>query len=282
MTRQVQHCFIAPTQYLHLIPKKSKTHLLLAHLLEDDAYCEFYRNRKKNGDYIIVDNGAFEFKRPLSADEIFRLVGKAGFMPDVVVAPDYPFEHWGKTVSSTIDFSKRYHQYFDATVKLMAVPQSKKGNWKGWIECYKQLADVSNVDWLGMSILGIPNAFCSLTGTDDISFNRTFATAYLIAEGIVRTNRKHHYLGCGDPRELITMCVQGVADTNDSSTAFWHAINGIAFDDSAGGLKDGKLAVEVDFDLPFDAAHTKLIKSNIKWIGRLDKIDSRATKPAAK
>lgn len=271
MNSEFTHCFIAPTEYLKLIPKKSNVHLLLAHLLEDRKYCEFYAKRKQQGDYIIVDNGAFEFKRPLDADEMFRLIGGAGFTPDVIVAPDYPFEHWGKTVTETTDFAKRYHDYFPAEVKLMAVPQSKKGDWKGWIKCYEQLCDVPNVNWIGMSILGIPNAFCSKTGTEDISFNRTYASIYLMKEGIARMNMKHHFLGCSDPRELLLMKEVGLADTNDSSTAFWHAINGIEFDDTAGGLKDGKIQLEVDFDLPYDKEHDSLIKTNVKWIENLIK-----------
>lgn len=269
MAKDFKHCFIAPTEYLHLIPKEANVHLLLAHLMEDKRYCEFYKKRKEAGDYIIVDNGAFEFKRPLDADEIFRLVGGAGFQPDVIVAPDYPFEHWGKTVTETADFAKRYHQYFDASVKLMAVPQSKPGDWRGWIECYQNLVQVPNVNWIGMSILGIPNAFQSMTGTKDISFNRVYATQYLKNEGVISSSVKHHYLGCGDPREIMMMKAQGVADTNDSSTAFWHAILGIGYDDTAGGLKNGKSPVEVDFNLPFDQSHVPLILKNIEWINGL-------------
>ena len=269
--KKLQHCFIAPTAYLHLIPQNSKVHLLLAHLMEDRAYCDFYKRRKEEGDYIIVDNGAFEFKRPLDADEIFRLVGGAGFQPDVIVAPDYPFEPWSKTVTETDSFARRYHNYFDASVKLMAVPQSKPGDWHGWIECYEHLTKIPHVNWIGMSILGIPNAFQSATGTKDISFNRTFATQYLKNNGIIESRIKHHYLGCGDPREILMMKAQGVADTNDSSTAFWHAINGIGYDDSVGGLRDGKSPIEVDFNLPYNETHVPLIKENVEWINGLIK-----------
>ena len=269
MQKNFQHCFIAPTAYLHLVPKEVTIHLLLAHLLEDRAYCDFYKKRKEQGDYIIVDNGAFEFKRPLEADEMFRLIGGAGFVPDIVVAPDYPFEHWEKTVIQTTAFSKRYHDYFDPSVKLMAVPQSQKGDWKGWISCYRALTALDEVKWIGMSIMGIPNAFCSKTGTEDISFNRTYATAYLKEQGIIDEKVKHHYLGCADPRELMMMRMLGVADTNDSSTAFWHAINGIAFDDSGRGLLNGKIQLEVDFNLGYDEQHVPLIRQNIDWINKI-------------
>ena len=266
----MKHCFIAPTNYLHLIPKESKHHLLLAHLLEDKKYVEFYKKRKQEGDFIFLDNGAFEFKRPLMADELIRLVDKAGFDPDVIVAPDYPFEPWEKTVQSTEDFCKIYRKYFGDQTVVMAVPQSIKGDHEGWIQSYNHLQNIEDVWWIGMSILGIPNAFCSLTGTEDISFNRTFCTELLKKNHFIKPqNVRHHYLGCGDPRELLMMKAQGVANTNDSSTAFWHGIVGTTFDDSASGLIKGKSPIEVDFDIDFEESNVQRIRRNIDWINKL-------------
>ena len=64
-TTAFHHGLISPTKYLHLIPEDSTFHLLLAHLLKDDEYAAFYRKRKEQGDFIIIDNGAFEFHKPL-------------------------------------------------------------------------------------------------------------------------------------------------------------------------------------------------------------------------
>ena len=266
----MKHCIIAPTEYLHVIPKENTHHLLLAHLLEDKRYVDFYKERKEQGDFLFLDNGAFEFKRPLGSDELFRLCDKSGLVPDVIVAPDYPYQPWEVTVKSTEDFCKVYREHFGDETVVMAVPQSEKGDWKGWIECYNELSYMDDVWWIGMSILGIPNAFCSKTGTEDISFNRTYATQYLKELHLIKpSNVRHHYLGCGDPRELMMMEIQGVADTNDSSTAVWHAIQGKAFDQTASGLIDGKSQVEVDFNLPYNETHYPLIKKNIEWINNL-------------
>lgn len=263
----IQHGFIAPTEYLHLIPEDCKFHLLLAHLLKDDRYASFYRKRKAEGDFIIIDNGAFEFKKPLEPEEYYRLVSESGVVPDVVVAPDYPFKNWEVTVESTIKFVQEYGNYFDANVTdVMAVPQSEPGDYKGWIKAYSEFSLIPDVTFIGMSILGIPNAFKSLTGTDAISFNRMFASLYLKNNNIINMDKKHHYLGCDDPRELVIQKEIGVASSNDSSSAFWHAINGIRFDMSAGGLINGKIKREVDFDLPYDKSHDNDIKYNMNCL----------------
>ncbi len=268
----MKHAFIAPINYLHLIPEESKFHLLLAHLLKDEKYCEFYRKRQKQGDTIAVDNGAFEFGKPLEPKEYYKLVTESGLHPDIVVASDYPFEHWTKTYKAAVTFIEECREYFDYDTEIMAVPQSKAGDWEGWIDGYVALSNIPSISFIGMSILGIPNAFKSLTGTDDITFNRVFATAYLQKRGLVSKNVKHHYLGCGDPRELLMMKAQGVAYSNDSSTAFWHGIQKTAFDSSAGGLMLGKSKKEVDFHIGYDNTVLDIVLNNVKWITEL--IDS--------
>lgn len=278
----MHHCFIAPINYLHLIPESSKLHLLLAHLLTDKQYVSFYKERQKAGDLLILDNGAFEFKKPLEADKIFRLCDQAKLVPNWIVAPDYPFEDWTKTYNSAVLFSERYTQYFDPnTTKIFYVPQSVKGDVRGWVAGYAHAQYINHCDFIGMSILGVPNAFCAITGTEDISFNRLFATAYLNTNNFF-VRKKHHYLGCSDPRELAILNLYDpeIVYSNDSSTAFWHAINQILFDSSASGLglrldrrtqvlELGKTKREVDFHVPYDPNVVHFISENVHWIEEL-------------
>ena len=274
--KKIKFGYIAPVEYLDLIPEDANFHLILAHLLKDKRYARFYKEKADRGDIIICDNGAFEFKRSLDPEPLMKLIADSGVNPTYVVAPDYPFEPWSVTYDSCISFIEMAAK---EEYEIMAVPQSETGNWKGWLECYKRLADLPHVKVMGMSILGIPNAFCSLTGTNDIATNRIFATAYMCREGLIsqRKDLSHHYLGLGDgPRELITQRALGVMDTNDSSSPFWHGINGIKFDDSATGLKDGKIDLEVDFHLERTVkshsvdnkklSEIELIQLNIDWM----------------
>lgn len=262
--KKVKYGYISPVKYQHLIPESANFHLILAHLLDNKEYVEFYKEKIKRGDTVILDNSAFEFKRALSAEEIFKFIDDSGIQPTYVVAPDYPYEHWEITLESTLDFIERVR---DTDYKVMAVPQSKKGDWKGWIECYKNMAANDDISIIGMSILGIPNAFCSLTGTDDIAFNRIFATNYLLEHGIADKSKWHHYLGLGGgPREILIQRQLGLMDSNDSSSPFWHGYLGIELDNTLWGLKNGKSPIEVDFNAPYEEAKEQVIKANVDYM----------------
>lgn len=256
---KLTHSFIAPIKILPFTEsligygKRPTCHLLLAHLLKHKKYCDFYKDRHNEGDMIILDNGAFEFKKPIPIEEYSKYIDNLGFQPDVVVAPDYPFEPSLRTLKETELFIKQFDKYFDSEkTKIMAVPQSTVGDWEDWLRCYRELLNNDRVSAIGMSILGVPNAFCSVTGTKDITFNRNYMTSLIKRLGIVDKSKWYHYLGCGSPREIIDMVMHGVADSNDSSSAVWHAVNGITFDESATGLVNGKTPIEVDFLRGFD------------------------------
>ena len=262
--KKVKYGYISPIKYQHLIPENADFHLILAHLLDNEEYVNFYKEKIKRGDQVILDNSAFEFKRALSAEEIFGFIKRSGIEPTYVVAPDYPFQHWEVTWKSTLDF---LNEVKNENYKVMAVPQSEKGHWQGWVECYKLMADHPDIHIIGMSILGIPNAFCSLTGTEDIAFNRIFATNYLLERGIANKTKWHHYLGLGGgPREILIQRQLGLMDSNDSSSPFWHGYLGIELDNTLWGLKNGKSPIEVDFNAPYDEAREQAIKANVEYM----------------
>ena len=263
--KEVKYGYISPISYQHLIPESADFHLILAHLLDKKEYVDFYKEKIKRGDTVILDNSAFEFKRALSAEEIFGFIDRSGIEPTYVVAPDYPFEDWQVTIDSTLKFIEEVK---DKPYKVMAVPQSKKGDWTGWLRGYYEMFHNPNIAVIGMSILGIPNAFCNLTGTEDIALNRMFATNYLVGNGIVQPGQKwHHYLGLGGgPREILMQRQLGLMDSCDSSSVFWHGFLDTAFDGSIWGLKDGKSKVEVDFDAPYLESSRKTIEYNIYYM----------------
>lgn len=275
--KNFEFCYIAPTNYLHLIPQQSRRHLILAHLLKDETYAAFYRDKRARGDIIICDNGAFELGQSLPPNQLLDLIDQSGINPQYIVAPDYPNQPWYKTYSAAVEFVEIVKDRYASTREvlsrevsmphIMAVPQSEQGDYKGWIKSYQLLSKYDGIDMIGMSILGIPNAFKALTLTDDIAFNRIYASVYLLQSGIYNNQVQHHYLGLGGgPRELVVQKQIGIMDSNDSSSVFWHAIKGIPFDSTCWGLKDGKHKSEVDFNLPFDEKHVQLISKNIEYM----------------
>jgi len=270
--KKVKVGYITPIEYLECVPKTSTFHLILAHLLGDHRYVDFYNDRYDAGDYIILDNSAFEFKRPIEADELIEFIKGSGIKVDCVVAPDYPFCKGDKTVDSAKNFIKQIREYgYDYDV--MAVPQSEEGDVADWLSCYQKLQNIDGITHIGMSILGIPNAFCSVTGTKDIMVNRLFAAEYIVKNNLNTGSMWHHFLGLGQPRELLLQRQIGLIDSNDSSSACWHGINGITYDDSLGGLVNGKIDAPVNFELHCTKTdkerQMKYIMLNINFIKKM-------------
>ena len=262
--KKVKYGYISPIKYQHLIPESADFHLILAHLLDKQEYVDFYKEKIKRGDIVILDNSAFEFKRALSAEEIFGFIERSGIEPTYVVAPDYPYQEWQVTMESTLKFIEEVK---DKPYKVMAVPQSRRGDVEGWVTSYDLMVHNPHIDVIGMSILGIPNAFHNITGTDDIAFNRIFATKYLLERKSNNPYKWHHYLGLGGgPREILIQRQLGLMDSNDSSSAFWHGYLDIEFDDSIWGLKNGKSKIEVDFDAAYSEESEIIIKKNIDFM----------------
>lgn len=262
--KNIKYGYIAPIKYQHLIPESANFHLILAHLLDNKEYVDFYKAKIKRGDTVILDNSAFEFKRALSAEEIFGFIERNGIEPTYVVAPDYPYQDWKVTWESTLAFIEEVK---GKPYKVMAVPQSLKGDWTGWLRGYQLMANNPDISIIGMSIIGIPNAFCELTGTGDIAFNRIYATNYLLETGLANEEKWHHYLGLGGgPREILIQRQLGLMDSNDSSSPFWHGYLGIEFDNSIWGLKNGKSPIEVDFHAPHIKGNEVAIQANIDFM----------------
>ena len=262
--KKVKYGYISPIKYQHLIPESADFHLILAHLLDKQEYVDFYKEKIKRGDTVILDNSAFEFKRALSAEEIFGFIERSGIEPTYVVAPDYPFQEWQITMESTLKFIEEVK---DKPYKVMAVPQSRKGDVQGWTTCYDLMVHNPSIHVIGMSILGIPNAFCEMTGTEDIAFNRIFATKYLLDRKGNDPQKWHHYLGLGGgPREILIQRQLGLMDSNDSSSPFWHGIMNTPFDSSIWGLQYGKSKEEVNFDIEYFPGNAKVIEYNIDYM----------------
>jgi hypothetical protein len=267
----MKHAFIAPINYLDHIPKESDYHLILAHLLDDPKYIAFYKQKIAQGHFVILDNSAFEFGEPASIVKMAELCKKYNIWPNVVVAPDYPKAPGFNTVVSAINASNILGDYFPLGTGLMGVPQSERGDYKDFIRTTQQLSEIESVTMLGMSIIGVPNAFYGLTGTDDISVNRLYAMNYMadILNGL-NPIIKIHLLGLGDDvREIQYQQKLGIAYGNDSSSAIWHGIQGIAYDSTHPHLlRNGKSRSHVDFNIEAGIGN-EIIDLNIRCIESL-------------
>ncbi len=271
---EMQHIhfgYIAPINYLDFVPDNANFHLCLAHLCKDQTYCDFYKDRRARGDLIFMDNSAYELGEGIETEQLLDLIDGSGINPHVIVAPDYPGRPSNKTLNALDAFRDVVRTRYKNCPGVMGVPQSEVGNYKDWMSCYIEMT-TQGVDVIGMSILALPNAFCTLTGTTDVSHNRLYGSLFLKRSGHYSNSTWHHYLGASSPSEIQLIPQLQMADSMDSSSPIWHGIQTIKYDDSPTGLINGKSKKHVDFNIPQSNWHeekrliNEAIAHNISYV----------------
>ncbi len=269
-------CIIAPTAYLDYA-QRSASHLVLAHLVDtDEEYTDFYKERQiQDADFIIMDNSAYELKEPYSPDKLLELAGLCG--AEAIVLPDYPFQPGQVTIDAANKFIPQFkeHEY-----KTFFVPQSERGDLDGWIESYIWAADNPDIDIIGMSILGIPNALPNI----HYAYARVVMTQMLIDRGIFNFEKHHHYLGLnsGVALEIPSLLKMGALDTVDSSGPIWSALLGHEYTTNADSYQSvKKLTTPVDFSIKRTndtATHTRISHNLSLTLELFDDIQSTTNK----
>ncbi len=255
--RDPEFCIIAPTAYLEEYAPQSESHLILAHLVDlDDNYAAFYNNLS-NTHLKIMDNGAFELGESYTPSRLIELGHKCN--ADVIVLPDYPFCGGFKTINAA---EKLIDEIRTAGFKTMFVPQSQQGDTQDWINTYQWAAEHPDVDVIGMSILGIPNAIPHMhTG-----YARVVMTQMLMDLDVFNAGKHHHYLGLnsGPKLEIPSLINLGALDTCDSSAPVWAGITGHRYcphTDSFMATSKVKMAVDFEFEWSDD----KIMQENIQY-----------------
>jgi hypothetical protein len=250
-------CIIAPTAYLDAYASKSTMHLVLAHLVDtDERYARFYAERTEPK---IMDNGAFELGESYNPEKLIELGEKCG--ADTIVLPDYPLQPAQKTVEAAAQWIPAIKS---AGFQTMFVPQSETNDWRGWQDAYSWASFNSDVDIIGMSIIGIPNALPRV----DKSYARVVATALLQANNNFNQTKYHHYLGlnAGPALEIPSLIKMGALNSCDSSNPVWMGICGQMYTKATESYAPcRKISKHVDFNYPWstDAYVHEAIEHNI-------------------
>lgn len=240
--KKPEFCIITPTNYLEQYAAQSSMHLVLAHLVDtDEKYANFYASRSE---YKIMDNGAFELGESYDPASLIRLATKC--KANAIVLPDYPGQPGQKTVDAA---SKLIPLVKSAGFDTMFVPQSQVGDFDDWVEAYAWGSYNSDVDILGMSILGIPNALPDV----ERAYARVVMTTILQYNNNFNYTKYHHYLGlnAGPGLEIPSLIKMRALDSCDSSGPVWAGIWGVEYTKEADSLSPvKKLARHVDFQYP--------------------------------
>jgi len=241
---QPAFCFITPISYLDMFAVASDRHLVLAHLVDRDArYANFYKTRSELGDYIMMDNSAYELHSPYSPDKLISLAKMCG--AHAIVLPDYPFQEAEVTIEAAREFAP---QFKAAGFHTFFVPQSQKGDLEDWIRAYVWARDNPDIDIIGMSILGIPNALPSI----DPAYARVVMTSILQSTGSFAKNKAHHYLGlnAGPGLEIPSLLRLNALTSIDSSGPVWSAVLGHSYTKESDSLQMvSKIKLPVDFNV---------------------------------
>jgi hypothetical protein len=271
----IDFCHICPTPELNLV-KDRKTHLVLAHLIEEDqAYRDFYMHLGEKSNVpitLIMDNSAFEMykrKEPMYPTE--KLIDMAGLIDaDYVVMSDYPGETGRRTMCAAEDMIPELK---DNGIGTFFCPQSEPGDIEDLMAGYAWGFSHPEIDYIAVSILNIPIAF----GVEQDNNLQRFTSRWKWMEmmgqrGFFEYDKKIHFLGMVDgPNEIdLVKDHHEVITTWDSSAAIWCGMNGIKFDHSPTGLKFGKFEKEVDFNQhAVDDESIECAIYNMKYIDRM-------------
>lgn len=273
----INFCHIAPTSHLEIFCRNKPAHLCLAHLVEKDReYADFYLKCKERGEMVIMDNSAFEMykegKEMYPSNKLSSLGNKCG--ATYVVLSDYPAEPWQKTVDKAIEMAPDIRAN---GFKTFFVPQSEIGDLEGLIESFEWAARAEEVDYIGVSILAVPNAYGVEKENRLQRYLSRFSFMKILEqrgtlEFIKHNSKKLHFLGMVDgPKEIeLVKDFHGFIDTWDSSAAVWAGLNDIEFDGSPTGLLHGKYEDPVDFD--FDDMHANRIGKALRNCKLIDEL----------
>ena len=272
----MEFCHIMPTDFLEKYAGKEKSHLMLAHLVESDGryadWFEAYDSVK------ILDNSAFEMykqKKPMYPTEKLLKMGER-VKADYIVMSDYPDQVGEVTISAAKEIAPVFKE---AGFGTFFCPQSKIGDKEDLINCFSWAANSPLVDYIGFSILNIPNAYDVEKNNklqrylSRMKFIRELDMSGVLSD-ILDNGKKIHFLGMLDgPNEIELLFDTGYGqyiNTWDSSAACWYGANDIAFDNSPTGAIGGKYEKEVDFNFKLeDVKSEDKIIENINFINKL-------------
>jgi len=269
----MKFCHIAPVAHLDLVKDRS-AHLTLAHLIDEghQDYIDFYKNEKY--DINIMDNSGFElYKAHLPMFDPEKLVGLAQQVNAThIVLPDHP----SHPSMVGIDDAKRYAPVFkEAGFGTFFVPQSDVLDLEDLITSFAWAASSPLIDYIGISILAVPNAY----GCEHGNPLQRFMSRWKFMNELYDRNllqlasqngKKIHFLGMVDGPNEISLMRDFHIDTWDSSAGVWAGLNGIAMDWSPTGFVEGKFERHVDFyDKVEDNSLIELAKTNVAKIDEL-------------
>lgn len=139
----MKKAFIMPVDYLEY--DNTNYHMALTHLvLKYPKYAEFYKKKKEQGDYVILDNSLIELDEALDVSVVLEAANLIN--PDEIVLPDafLSKDNTIEAVTEALDYLKDV----DHNYKLQAVCHGE--NAIEWQRCFHILEEMREIDCIGI------------------------------------------------------------------------------------------------------------------------------------
>ena len=158
--------------YLHMA-QDDDYHLCLAHLLTDEAYKAFFKEKSRRGDIVMMDNGVVETGLPME----WSLLKELGSEIEAteIILPDRIYN-----MSETIKNGEAAINNHDGDYDLLAVPQGR--DFEEWRHCLNVM-----LQW-PVSTIGISKFIAPFAP----------ARAYVLKQvpELIESDKNIHILGC--------------------------------------------------------------------------------------
>jgi len=261
---------ICPVKHLQDFATQSDFHLILPHLYNEfPEYKEFYRERIKQGDFVLQDNSIFEAGTSLDCHYLLEQAEDLGVSE--MAAPE---------VLGDADESKKllvkfldYRETMGSKIPVFATVQGK--TFQDMLDYFFELNGIDEV-----STIGIPSdtdyvssySYGYLSPTLKKVFNRLGLVQEIEKTRLIGNIeiKPVHLLGLGDGVELQRQKYISWIRSCDSSTAYVHGAEGICY--GMRGLPCEKITDKLDFgsslgrQLQFHAVHynIQMLKQFVK------------------
>jgi hypothetical protein len=221
----MQVATILPTPLLSANPDPSYSMCLYQEVKRNAIYGNYFKELKKQGNFVIMDNGAAEGVNP-TAEELMEIYPYVD--PSEIILPDVVYDRI-ETITRT---KKAYSNFIDAGLhkkyQFMAVPQGS--NYPDWLRCMKEMIRQDSIDTIGISKFVTPRYQVEMGGATNVRLE--CVDAILNEAGYLKREINIHLLGCWcDPAEIqqIEQVFPGRVRGTDSAIAYVYARAGVEY-----------------------------------------------------
>jgi hypothetical protein len=194
----------------------------LVHLFDEyPEYCDFFKEEKKLGRKVLLDNSIFELGVAFDSDKFAKRIEE--YLPTEYIVPD-ALEDCDKTISQ---FESWMKEYKNLPGKKIGAVQGK--TYEEFVKCYQYMAE--HADKIAISFdFSLYSTWIEDTNITTNQMLGRFQLLSLLQEGnLINREKPHHLLGCSNPMEFALYIDHPGFDfieSIDSSSPIVHAILG--------------------------------------------------------